>query len=82
MRLIPGVFAVTLLSLLAVAGQAESADGETIYQKRCAACHLANGQGVPGAFPPLAGRIDSAATDAAGRQYLVMVLEKGQVPFR
>ncbi len=36
---------------LAGAGPATAADdGATIY-KRCAACHLANGAGVPGAFP-------------------------------
>jgi len=31
------------------------ARGETVYGQVCAACHQANGQGVPGAFPPLAG---------------------------
>lgn len=30
-------------------------DGSAIYANACAACHQANGQGVPGAFPPLAG---------------------------
>ena len=29
------------------------ATGEQIYGQVCAACHQANGQGVPGAFPPL-----------------------------
>ena len=29
--------------------------GETIYGRNCAACHQANGQGLAGAFPPLAG---------------------------
>lgn len=28
-------------------------DGQAIYGKVCAACHQSNGQGVPGAFPPL-----------------------------
>lgn len=27
---------------------------ELVFQKNCASCHQANGQGVPGAFPPLA----------------------------
>jgi mono/diheme cytochrome c family protein len=31
------------------------ARGEVVYGQVCAACHQANGQGVPGAFPPLAG---------------------------
>jgi len=31
------------------------ARGEVVYGQVCAACHQANGQGVPNAFPPLAG---------------------------
>ena len=31
------------------------AEGKTVFSKVCAACHQANGQGLPGAFPPLAG---------------------------
>ncbi len=29
--------------------------GEQIYTDRCAVCHQANGQGIPGAFPAIAG---------------------------
>lgn len=32
-----------------------AADGKTLFAKNCAACHQANGQGIPGAFPALAG---------------------------
>ena len=28
--------------------------GKKVYLKKCASCHLPNGQGVRGAFPPLA----------------------------
>ena len=31
------------------------AKGEAIFNANCAACHQPNGQGLPGAFPPLAG---------------------------
>lgn len=31
------------------------AHGEQIYGEVCATCHQANGQGLPGSFPPLAG---------------------------
>jgi cytochrome c oxidase subunit 2 len=31
------------------------ARGEKVYASTCAACHQANGMGVPNAFPPLAG---------------------------
>lgn len=30
-------------------------DGEKLYMNTCAACHQADGQGLKGAFPPLAG---------------------------
>ena len=34
---------------------AAGADGAALYQQRCASCHLADGTGVPGTYPPLAG---------------------------
>lgn len=37
-----------------VANAPAAGSGEQLYQ-RCVTCHQANGQGVPGAFPPLAG---------------------------
>ncbi|MCX4187920.1 c-type cytochrome [Methylophaga sp. OBS4] len=30
-------------------------EGKKLYEKNCLACHQANGQGMRGAFPPLAG---------------------------
>ncbi|WP_417451412.1 c-type cytochrome [Kordiimonas sp.] len=50
--------------------------GAKLY-KRCAACHLADGAGVPGAFPPLTGKPAAWFTEKEARQYLVMVLNKG-----
>jgi nitrite reductase (NO-forming)/hydroxylamine reductase len=38
-----------------VAGAAASAAGQKVFAAACMACHQANGQGLPGAFPPLAG---------------------------
>ncbi|MDJ0927209.1 MAG: cytochrome D1 domain-containing protein [Gammaproteobacteria bacterium] len=35
--------------------QAGAAGGEALYVQHCAACHQADGQGLKGAFPPLAG---------------------------
>ncbi|MGD8999233.1 MAG: cytochrome c oxidase subunit II [Granulosicoccaceae bacterium] len=45
---------------VAAAGKAFSKDelmarGEKVYNANCAACHQANGQGLPGVFPALAG---------------------------
>lgn len=51
-------------------------DGAAIY-KRCAACHLANGAGVPGAFPPLKTDVRTLAGTAAGRRYLALVVIRG-----
>lgn len=31
------------------------AQGEKVYASTCAACHQANGEGIPGTFPPLKG---------------------------
>lgn len=38
----------------APAGAATASGGEALYQ-RCVTCHQANGAGIPGSFPPLAG---------------------------
>ena len=40
---------------VASAATGKGSKGETLFQANCAACHQANGQGLPGAFPPLAG---------------------------
>ncbi|MGI9344364.1 MAG: c-type cytochrome, partial [Gammaproteobacteria bacterium] len=39
---------------LAQADAAPSGSGAELYQNNCGACHQANGQGLAGAFPPLA----------------------------
>ena len=31
------------------------ANGKAVYEKNCAVCHMANGAGVPGAFPAMTG---------------------------
>ena len=52
-----GALLWTLLGALALAGAARAAppDGAAIFKQNCAACHQGQGQGVPGAFPALAG---------------------------
>jgi mono/diheme cytochrome c family protein len=40
-------------AMVAAAGNA--AAGKTVYDTNCSSCHQANGEGSPGAFPPLAG---------------------------
>ncbi|MDZ7799855.1 MAG: cytochrome c [Trueperaceae bacterium] len=51
--------------------------GEDTYASNCASCHQANGQGIPGAFPPLAGHTSDLATRDGGRTYLTHVLLYG-----
>jgi mono/diheme cytochrome c family protein len=44
--------------LVSFAGERACADvpqGQALYVARCSACHQANGEGLPGAFPPLKG---------------------------
>ena len=43
-------------------------------EQRCAACHLSNGAGVPGAFPPLKTDVRKLAGTVAGRRYLALVV--------
>jgi mono/diheme cytochrome c family protein len=48
--------ALVIACSLADAAQAQTAapaDGKTLFAKNCAACHQANGRGIPGAFPAL-----------------------------
>lgn len=68
--------AVLALGLAAAPAQADNAAGADAYG-RCAACHLADGTGVPGAFPPLGAHLGGLAGSAAGRDYLVMVVKSG-----
>lgn len=53
-----------------------TADSPAAY-KRCAACHLETGEGVPGAFPPLTDRLGPLTGTEAGRDYLTLVIEAG-----
>jgi len=49
--------------------------GEEVYAANCSSCHQADGQGLPGAFPPLAGH--AVALLEADRSYLPRVLLYG-----
>ncbi len=43
----------------------------------CAACHLPDGVGIPGAFPPIRNRAAAIAALDGGRDYLVTVISYG-----
>ena len=38
-----------------MAAGAPAGNGAKVYQTNCSSCHQVNGEGTPGAFPPLAG---------------------------
>lgn len=46
---------------------------------RCAGCHLADGAGVPGSFPPLAARLGPLMSVPQGRDYLILVVQRGMM---
>ncbi|MEO8600090.1 MAG: cytochrome c [bacterium] len=46
-------------------------DGAQIYAAQCVACHQANGGGIPGVFPPLAGSEWVAGKEAVLAQILL-----------
>lgn len=67
-----------LLLTMILTATAHAATGAAVYQANCAACHQANGKGVPGAFPPLAGHFTQLlAAGAAGRSYVGHVVLNG-----
>ncbi len=69
---------VTMLAAMPSGAQAEDVDteamqlGADVYQARCAACHQADGTGIPGSIPPVVGTPRLADTD-----YLIDVIVNG-----
>ncbi|MBV8355851.1 MAG: cytochrome b N-terminal domain-containing protein, partial [Candidatus Eremiobacteraeota bacterium] len=51
------------------------AKGQKVYTTNCVSCHGASGQGIPGAFPPLAG---NAAVTAADPKEIIHTVEFGR----
>ncbi len=83
MRLFPPAASAVCLSVLAACSSTAevaavdiapySADDFT----SCAACHLADGAGIPGAFPKIRNRAASMAVLDGGRDYLITVVSSG-----
>lgn len=75
------VLGLTLVSWLALDASSGSvslalqdvSEGGELYEANCASCHQSNGEGVAGAFPPLAGNPRSADT-----AYVEDVIRNGQ----
>ena len=51
--------------------------GAATYANACGICHQANGQGVPDAFPPLAGHAPEVLAQPGGRDYLARLVLYG-----
>lgn len=72
-----------LVGLLAVLSLALAQSGPQLYQQNCAFCHGDNGQGRPGAFPPLAAHAPELVKIPEGRAHLINALLFGmQGPVR
>ncbi|BCZ88085.1 hypothetical protein TthTF19_22640 (plasmid) [Thermus thermophilus] len=72
------------LALAFLLGLSLAQDGKALYGTHCASCHGAEGQGIPGAIPPLAGnpRVqDEAYVVKAVREGLSGPLEVGGVTY-
>ncbi len=67
---------IVLVLFYSSAASAAEPDGQALYG-RCAACHLPDGTGVPGTFPPLGLQVQSFARSDRGRLYMVLVLATG-----
>lgn len=74
------IASLLLINKASLAASAPTTDpslmGKTLYE-RCAACHLKDGQGVKGLFPPLKPHLSGMAIHKEGRDYLVMVISAG-----
>jgi len=54
------------------AGGYDAAKGATLFTANCAACHQANGEGLPGAFPSLKG--NAVVNDDDATMHIQVVL--------
>lgn len=74
-------FLAATINQIALAQDDESAAEEGVHSAdayaTCSACHLADGAGIPGAFPPLRNRLADIASLDGGRDYLITVVSFG-----
>ncbi len=63
--------------MMALASLAFAGDGKAVYNQFCASCHMANGQGNPGVFPPVANWAGHFVKNEEGRAVLVHIAAFG-----
>lgn len=54
--------------------EVQAADKQASYLKHCSLCHQADGQGIPGTFPRIWGRIGQIASTPEGAAFLAQAL--------
>lgn len=76
---ITGIWVFAAVLAVAAATQAAAKpDGATLFQQNCSACHQAQGQGVKGAFPALAG--DAFVQGDEGQVASLLLHGRGGMP--
>jgi mono/diheme cytochrome c family protein len=78
----PACCATLMAAAFAIAAAAlcngiAGASGAALFVTHCTVCHQADGQGIPGMYPPLADSAGDFAHSRDGRAYLVHVLSFG-----
>ena len=72
------LFAGVVLGGASMNAGAQAMDGKALFAKNCAACHQANGKGIPGAFPALAG--NALVQGAPAEVTTVLLKGRGGMP--
>jgi cytochrome c oxidase cbb3-type subunit 2 len=70
---LPGASQGAATSEAPSAGGSGGGDGAALYEQNCASCHQADGEGLAGTFPPLAG--DPVVTDEEPTRHVEIILE-------
>lgn len=68
---------LSIMFVALFASVAFAQDDDAAAYATCAACHLPDGVGVPGAFPPVRDRAAKIAALEGGREYLIAVVSYG-----
>lgn len=76
-RLLVGGVLLAMAAMVAAPAWADEARGKALFGADCGLCHQGKGEGVPGSFPRLAGRVGVIAAKAEGHAYLTHVLASG-----
>lgn len=68
------LLAMAALALLPWSVAQGDTGGEVVFSTICSACHQPTGQGIPGAFPPLAGHVGDLYATEDGPLYIASVV--------